>query len=160
MRRELDLQDARDRETAPLTIDFEIDRDKFGIELITHRCGKDRKSSGTRCASVCDLGDRLTLWFRSAVRDVKTHGAIALVYRPRPGSRIDEVQTSQRHIAKVAFPNVVANQGFAAAAGGNPAEVAGATEVAIAAFHVVALDGPLRCTHGSPPPNRFLLPKV
>jgi hypothetical protein len=55
-------------------------------------------------------------------------------------ARGDEVQAIQRHVAKVAFPNVVSDQGFATAAGWNAAEVAGAAEVAIAAFHVVALD--------------------
>ena len=63
-----------------------------------------------------------------------------MMNRARPRSGVDEIEAVQGHFAKVPLADVKADQRLAASEVWQAVEVTGATEIAVARFHEVALN--------------------
>jgi hypothetical protein len=107
VRRQLDRESPADRKSAALAVDAHINCHKFRIEFVAQGRREDGKCSVASGSPIADVHERLALGLGCAVGYVNTHGAVALMNRPRPRCGIDEIQTVQRNCTIRTFANVV-----------------------------------------------------
>jgi len=153
MRSNLDFEYAGYSEAAALAIDADLNRHELRVEGITHGLAEDREASSATRAPVGDLCQGVALCGGSALFDVDAQSPAALMNGPRPRCRVDEVDPVESDVAVAAIADVVPDERFASATRWNAAEVARASEIAIAGLDIVCLKLPRGSRRHAEPPD-------